>query len=143
MIIRTATGCVVVALSLVAALRSSAGDVPNPTRPYDLTHAKTFSNICVHRETGDVLGLRVFVREPGSNPRVLGQYAEGGLLEPVAAQSQENRGSLAFVLPGDVPEATFSGDVRGGYVVVRSHEEGSRPFRLRLRNDTHGFPFCR
>jgi hypothetical protein len=141
-LVRLLLAIAALAVSASAAGPSLAGDVPNPVEPYDLTRAATYSDICLHPETLDADGLRIFVRDPGQHPRVLGQYAEGGLEEPLVATSRLVHGRLTFTLPGDVPEARFEGEVRGGYVVVRSEVPHARVFRLRRRDDTHGFPIC-
>lgn len=120
-----------------------AGDVPNPKKPYDLTTAKTYSNVCFHGETGDVLGLRIFVRAKGAEPRVVGQYAEGALTAPFAVRSTVAGARLTFVLPGDSPEVTLNGEVFDRYVLVRSQKVGDKALRLDLRDDTKGFPTCR
>jgi hypothetical protein len=131
------------AASALAVEPSFAGDVPNPVEPYDLSKAATYSNVCLHRETLDPLGLRVYVRDPDQHPRVLGQYAEGGLEAPLIATARLVNGRLMFTLAGDVPEARFDGEVRGRYVILRSEAPHAKAFRLRRRDDTHGFPICR
>jgi hypothetical protein len=120
-----------------------AGDTPYPTRPWNLTDATGYSDICLDAETGDVNGLRVFVRQPGQSPRIAAQYAEGGLEDPIAATTSIVRGRLRFKIPGDIPEATFVGEVRGQYLIVRSLQQGAKPFRLMRRHDTQGFRICR
>jgi hypothetical protein len=102
-----------------------------------------YGDLCVDRETADVDGLRIFVRPAGAKPRVLFQYAEGGLLPPQPAQATPIPGGLIVEVPGDIPEATFSGRVIGEDVQFRSHRKGSDPFRLKRITDVRRAPYCR
>lgn len=117
-----------------------AGDVPAPTKPFDLRGATTYSAICVHKETGDVLGLRVFVRAPTSHPRIVVQFAEGGLGGPVAARAWTAAGRLYFTAPETASTPAVAGEVRKASVRLTKAYDGLRT--LPLRNDLHGFPIC-
>lgn len=130
-------------VAILALVPSLARTAPNPARPDYLSHAATYSDLCLDRETSDVMGLRIFVRWQGRRPQVFGQYAEGELPPVEAARTEVAHGRLQFTLAGDVPETTFSGEIFQRYALVRSHESGARTFRLPLRNDAHGLPFCR
>lgn len=128
-------------LALAAPISASAGDVPAPTTPFDLRGAATYSTICVHDETGDVLGLRVFVRSPTASPRVVVQFAEGGLGVPVAARSWTETGRFYFAAPETASSPAVAGEVRKNSVRLTTPYDAIR--RLPLRNDLHGFPICR
>jgi hypothetical protein len=118
-----------IALFLVPASSALAVPLPPIRTPYDLRGAAIYSNLCVERETGDINGLRVFVRPIGSQPRVLAQYAEGGLLAPEAAASiLIAGGQLQLEIVSDVPEASFSGVLRKDRLLVRSHQFGAKTF---------------
>jgi hypothetical protein len=121
---------------------AASASLPPTQSGYDLARAEVFADICVDRKTHDINGLRIFVRPPSAKPRVLAQYAEGGLLAPVAAQSRPIPGGLSIDVPGDVPEATFSGRVIGDHADFRSHGQGARPIRLTRRSNLRFAPFC-
>lgn len=120
----------------------SATASPVGARTYDLTGAKAFSNLCIDPADDDTSGLRIYVRRPGQTPRVVAQYAEGALDAPIEAPSRVIDGRLRFVVPGDVPEATFTGVVFDTYVEVRGARRGSKPFRLDLARG-RSLPRCR
>jgi hypothetical protein len=121
-----------------------AGDTPLPTKPFDLHDARTYSNLCYHLESGDVLGFRVLVQAPGREPRVAIQFGEGGLSEPVAVVSHPMpKGALRFSISRSDPSGGLTGSLRGRHGVLRDFNEYGGLHRLRLRDDTHGFPDCR
>ncbi len=132
-----------VGLSALAATTAVAGQAPNAAQPYDLSHAKSYSSICLYAPTGDMLGMRVFVRAKGEVPRVLVQLAEGELGKVQPAVTRTLSGQLGFDLPTKFPETSYSGEIGERYAIVHSHAEGAKPFRLRLRDDSQGFPDCR
>jgi len=134
-IARMAMGLLVWTISLVVV-------APATAKTYDLTGATAYSDLCTDRMTDDTNGPRVFVRRSGQEPRVVAQLAEGGLEPPVEAPSRVINGRLRFVVPGDVPEATFTGAVFDGYVVARGAKRGSKPFRLNQVNAHARVPRC-
>ena len=137
---RSASGT---AVRLLVSVMLLAMPAPVNATTYDLTGATVYSDLCTDRLTGDTNGLRVFVRRPDQTPRVVAQLAEGGLTPPIEAPSKIIDGRLRFVVPGDIPEATFTGVVFDGYLVVRSAKRGSKPFRLNAVKGHSRFPRCR
>jgi len=131
---------IVSGLALLAPLPASAGNTPAPTRPFDLRGSATYSAICVHDETGDVVGLRVFMRSPRSRPRVVIQIAEGDLGLPVAARSWTKAGRLYFAAPRPASTPAVAGEVRKRSVRLTTLYDDVRI--LPLRDDRHGFPIC-
>jgi len=137
-----------VALALSAGLFASsvgpvrAANLPPTRTPYDLRGAKIFQNLCVDRQTDDVDGLRVIVRPAGAIPRVLGQYAEGGLLALRVARSKQVGGGLRVEVSGDGPEAEFTGQITGDVATFRSRARASSPFRLPLVHGLRRAPYC-
>ena len=131
------------AIGLMAWTASSALAAPVSVNAYDLTGAKAFSNLCTNPMTDDTDGLRVYVRRSGQTPRVVAQYAEGGLDPPIEAPSKVIGARLRFVVPGDAPEAMFTGEVFDGYVVVRGAKRGTKPFRLNRVKVESRLPRCR
>ena len=130
-----------VGLALSPAGSALAGNVPAPTTPFDLRGAPTYSAVCVHEETGDVIGVRVFVRAPGSRPRVVIQFAEGDLGAPMAARSWIKAGRLYFALSATSLNPAIAGEVRRASIRLTEPYDDVRT--LWLRNDLHGFPVCR
>jgi hypothetical protein len=49
---------------------------------------------------------------------------------------------LHFEARGDAPGTSFNGEVRGRYLLVRSLEPNTKPFRLLRRDDSRGLPAC-
>jgi hypothetical protein len=119
---------------------ASGIDAPAGTQ-FDLRGAAVYSNMCYEPEAGDVDGLRVFVRPIEREPRIVAQYAEGGLPPLVAAPSHVVAGRLVFTVPGDVPEATFAGEVHSRYLVMHSGADAKR-FRLRRVQSRRHIPNC-
>jgi len=130
-------------IGFLASVSSTAVAAPLETKTYDLAGATAYSDLCTDRMTDDTNGLRVFVRNPGQTPRVVAQVAEGGLEPPVEAPSKIVQRRLRFVVPGDVPEAAFTGQVFDGYVIVRGAKRGSKPFRLNPVKAQNPLPRCR
>jgi hypothetical protein len=126
---------------LLAPLSAAAGDTPAPTEPWDLTNASVYSNMCVDPETGDALGMRVFLRPRGSEPRIVVQYAEGVPTKARATHSEVDGYRVRFTI-GDTLAETYSGAIRGQTMVLHVKRMGRLPLRLRLRDDIHGFPDC-
>jgi hypothetical protein len=128
------------ALALLAPAAASAGNVPAPTTPFDLRGAATYSAICVHDETGDVVGVRVFVRSPSARPRVVVQTAEGDLGLPVAARSWTEGGRLYFAAPKTAATPELAGEIgkRTARLTIPYGDFRTLP----LRNDRRGFPIC-
>ncbi len=129
-------------LTLALPAEGLASKLPITKAPYDLRGARIYSDLCVEPKTDDINGLRIIVRPRGARPRVLAQYAEGGLPEPTEAFAAVKAGRLQFEVAGDVPEASFSGEVRNGYVLVRSHAPGAKAFRLKAIRRLHTAPPC-
>jgi len=127
-------------LAVSAPIPASAGNVPAPTTPFDLRGAATYSAICVHDETGDVIGLRVFVRSPAARPRVVVQVAEGDLGELVAARTWTRDGRLYFAAPKTAASPAVAGEVRKRSVRLTEPYDDYRT--LALRDDRRGFPVC-
>lgn len=129
-----------VILLVFMSTRAWAGDVPAPTRPFDLTGAKTYSVICVHEETGDVPGLRIFVRGPSPSPRVVVQFAEGVLGDILVARSWTRAGRLYFATEGTALFPAIRGEIRTRTAILDPAVGDIRT--LPIRNDLHGFPNC-
>jgi hypothetical protein len=110
--------------------------------PHDLGGSLIYSNLCVDRETDDVDGLRVIVRPFYARPRVLGQYAEGGLPELQAAKSREVDGGLEVEVSGDAPEVEFTGKIQGDNALFRSRAPHAQPFHLKRVRDLRHAPYC-
>ena len=104
---------------------------------------RTYSNVCIERESGDYGGLEVVVRGSSQQPRVLSSYAEGSLPQLTEAPSRLVNGRLTFMIVGDIPEESFSGEVRRDYLIVHSRVPGSKAFRLPFRRDPKKNPTCR
>lgn len=132
----------VVTLSFGWSTASSPATLPPTVLPYDLSGAMVYSDLCVEAQSGDIAGLRIFVRPPGVEPRVLAQYAEGGLLQPEPATWTEDGRDIAIEVPGDVPEATFSGRVTADFAIMRSRQPGAKPFRLGLTRHPDKAAIC-
>ena len=130
------------ALALALALPAHAERTPLPTAPWDLTGADTYSDICRNAETANVYGLRVFVRPPGAEPRIVMQSARIEFQTPVAARARMAGGRLAFTVKGPTPATAYRGEIADGYAAVRSRAEAARTVRLALRDDAHGLPDC-
>ena len=141
--LRTQVGAIAFVISTILATCDGAKGAPTPTGRYDLTSAFAYSDLCYHQETGDVIGMRVFVRAPRKRPRVVVQFAEGVLMEPVAARALISGRKIAFtVIEGDLP-MSFSGEFHGRLLILRSNAPESHTERLHLRTDIAGFPDCR
>jgi len=119
---------------------AAAHRLPKVKSPYDLRGAVSYSNLCVDDETDDVSGLRIFVRPAGAAPRVLFQYAEGGLPTLQAASIIVGRARLSFEADGDVPGGKVTGEVRDGFILLRTFPPKADQFRLRRRDDRNGAP---
>jgi hypothetical protein len=133
-------------LAAIAALvwvgRAPAHESPRAISAYDLQGAVSFSNLCLDDKTDDIDGLRIFIRPAGVAPRVLFQYAEGGLpvLEP--ASVIVNRAPLTFEADGDPADGGFTGELHPGYILIRTLGPKARAFRLPRRDDARGAPSC-
>jgi hypothetical protein len=127
---------------IAAAASAYAATLPPTHTLYDLRGAVIYSNLCVDRATNDVDGLRIFVRPAGNTPRVLAQYAEGGLLAPVPAIASKEQGRLKFEISGDVPTARFSGVVHGDRIWVKSHQVNDTAAWLKRVRGTERPPYC-
>jgi hypothetical protein len=69
-----------------------------------------YSNMSVHEESGDVLGIEVFVVLSSRGYFVVFQSSEGGPAVPVVAQAKIEGKSIEFVLP---PESAYAGKFKG------------------------------
>ena len=109
---------------------------PVAARTYDLTGAKAFSNLCIDPADDDTSGLRVYVRRPGQTPRVVAQYAEGGLDAPIEAPSRIIDGRLSSSSP-----VTFRRLLLPAWCLIpisRSVEHGAVPNRFGWTGRTGG-----
>lgn len=84
-------------LSSIVLLASLSAAVADPVA--------AFSNLCVHSETGDVLGRRLVVMRFGHETYVVFQQGEGGLLDPEFTRADLNAktGALSFGLKEPSP----------------------------------------
>jgi len=119
-----------------------AARLPTTTTAYDLRGARIYDDLCVRQETGDLKGLRVFVRPHGRIPRILYQRAEGGLLPPVAAKSWAKDGVLNFEIPGEFGAPGFRSRVDADHLILESSRRGTKPFHLDRRQHIDRVPNC-
>jgi hypothetical protein len=135
------TGILLMTAMLAGVLAASDASAADPVR-YDLSGAKTYSNLCRDRATRDVEGLRIIVRVQTAGPQVLVQDAEGGLPPPSPAPSAMTGGRLRFVVPAGAAAHPMTGQVFDGYVLMRGAKSGARPFKIFPRDEQGRLPAC-
>jgi hypothetical protein len=136
-------GIVAFIFGVATIAQGHSATLPHTTSAYDLRGAEVYSTFCVDSETGDVNGLRVFVRRPDQTPRILVQYAEGSLGAPEVARSAMASGRLIFTVSDELDGGDVHGEVRGDHVMLR--RDAGYPQRLRMERAPwqNKAPYCR
>ena len=107
-----------------------------------------YSNVCVHRETGDLLGTRIALLRFSDGAYVLVQSAEGELEAPDTIKLAEDpwkTSRLRFAMTGS--QKIFHGTLSPGALSGNFDEAGlnslGRPVKALPRSAEKFFPECR
>jgi len=135
-------GIVAFAFAVTSIAEGRSAPLPHTVSEHDLRGAAVYSSFCVDSDTGDVNGMRVFVRRPDQTPRILVQYAEGSLSVPEGATVSGSSGRLLFAVPDELDAGDLRGEVRGDHVTIRREGSGARPFRIDRVTWPNAAPYC-
>ena len=130
--------CCVLFGSLLTA--SAQAQVPSMT---------VYSDICMHEETGDLLGTRVALLKLPDATYVFFQLAEGELSPPVIGKLLQRGETIAFEVDLYGKTLKFIGTLTNTAITARLSNNGLSPsgsevFRLpRIRDTTASIPRCR
>lgn len=107
-----------------------------------------YSDVCLHRETGDLLGTRIALMRFADATYVFVQIAEGQLEEPLVSEMSGDparTGRLEFKLADGGTPISFRGKISDGAVIGRFEPTAlGRVFHLRrVRMPETHFPECR
>jgi hypothetical protein len=116
------------------------------------TGFKFYSDVCLHRETGDLLGTRIGVMTLPDGIYIFFQEAEGQLEEPQTFKLARNAltgSKLSFSLTDSAGQRTFVGTISEAAINGRFTDGGVGPkgngrYDLkRVALPESGFPECR